>query len=77
MFSGESPRFGHTCHLVANRLMLTVGGSLNVNVTKGCDWETKSVALMDLSSNRWGSVYDAFAPPYTVTGDLLPVIGGS
>ena len=77
MYSGDSPRYGHTCHLVANRLLLTVGGVADANVTKKCDWETKSVAIMDLSTKTWGSVYNANAAPYTVTSDLLPVIGGT
>jgi hypothetical protein len=77
MYSGESPRFGHTCHLVGNRQLLTVGGSLSTNVTKSCDWETKSVAIMDISTKQWGSVFNAFAAPYQVTSDLLPVIGGT
>jgi len=57
--------------------MLTVGGNLNNNVTKGCDWETKGVAIMDMSSKTWGSVYDAYAAPYEVTQDIVDVIGGS
>src|SRR5690242_12537663 len=27
MFEGESPRYGHTCHLAAGRQLLTIGGS--------------------------------------------------
>jgi hypothetical protein len=77
MYSGESPRYGHTCHLVANRQLLTVGGALDLNFTKGCDWETKSVGIMDLSTKTWGSVFNAHAQPYEVTQDLVDVIGGS
>lgn len=29
---GNSPRFGHTCHLVGNRQMLTVGGISNLDM---------------------------------------------
>src|ERR1700761_980218 len=67
LFQGDSPRFGHTCHLVGSRQLLTVGGIDNFNTTKKCDWEAKSVAILDLSSKTWGSVYNANAPPYTVT----------
>jgi hypothetical protein len=77
MYSGDSPRYGHTCHLVGNRQLLTVGGALGTNITKACDWETKSVGIMDLSTNTWGSVYNAYAPAYEVTQVLVDVIGGS
>jgi hypothetical protein len=77
MYTGQSARFGHTCHLVGNRQMLTVGGSLNLNVTSGCDWETKGVAIIDLSTKTWGSVFNAKAPAYTVTQDTVDVIGGT
>jgi hypothetical protein len=77
MYSGNSPRWGHTCHLVAKRQLLTVGGNLNSNTTKGCDWETKGVGIMDLSTKTWGSVYNAYAAPYQVTQDVVDAIGGS
>jgi hypothetical protein len=77
MYSGESPRYGHTCHLVANRQLLTVGGAANTNVTKGCDWENKSVGVMDLSTKTWGSIYNANAPAYEVTQDIVDKIGGT
>jgi hypothetical protein len=57
--------------------MLTVGGSLNQNVTSGCDWEEKGVAIIDLSTKTWGSVFNAKAPAYTVTQDTVNVIGGT
>ena len=77
MYSGESPRYGHTCHLIGNRQLLTVGGLLSFNVQNGCDWETESVGIMDLSTKTWGSVYNAHAAPYLVTSDTVSVIGGS
>jgi hypothetical protein len=57
--------------------LLTVGGSLSTNVTETSDWETKSVAIMDISTKQWGSVYNAYAAPYQVTSDLFAVIGGT
>ena len=38
-FIGKTARFGHTCHLVGGRQMLTVGGMNNNEKT--CDWERK------------------------------------
>ncbi|TLD27443.1 host cell factor [Venturia nashicola] len=62
---------------LGNRQMLTVGGSLNMNATSGCDWEEKGVAILDLSTKQWGSVFNAKAPAYTVTQDVVNVIGGT
>lgn len=85
VYSGNSPRFGHTCHLVSNRTLLTVGGTASLGQTKGvgdssaleCDWEVKSVGILDLSDIVWGSVYDANAPAYKVPQKVVSIIGGS
>lgn len=81
VYAGESPRFSHTCHLVSNRTMLTVGGVNNVDQMRGsgsqaCDWEEKSVGILDMSGVIWGSVYNAHAPMYEVPSQLFPVTGG-
>ncbi|OCL11664.1 hypothetical protein AOQ84DRAFT_386674, partial [Glonium stellatum] len=52
IYSGASPRWGHTCHVVGQRQMLTVGGSLN-KTYDGCDWEQRGVAIYDLSAALW------------------------
>ena len=51
---GSSPRWGHTCHIVGQRQMITVGGSLN-KTYDGCDWEQRGVAIYDLSAALWGA----------------------
>ncbi|KAL1647407.1 hypothetical protein SLS58_002735 [Diplodia intermedia] len=92
VFGGESPRWGHTCHLVGARQMLTVGGTMDAFVydveTRGaqaaainasaltCDWETKGVAVLDMSTLKWGSVFDAYAAAYRVPDDVVRAIGG-
>jgi Kelch motif len=80
IYSGQSPRWGHTCHLVANSQMLTVGGANGSTVASslwnGCDWEMMSVAVYSLSTLTWGSVYDAAAPQYTVPNLIYQVVGG-
>lgn len=75
---GESPRYAHTCHLVGKRQMLTVGGSLSPanNLTEQCDWESKGVAILDLSTLQWGSAFDAYASPYEVPQNIYQEIGG-
>lgn len=84
VFAGENPRYSHTCHLVGNRTMLTVGGVGDVAQTQGsrfgmmsqCDWEEKGVSILDMSNISWSSVYDAHAPPYKVPDQVATVIGG-
>ncbi|KAK6532380.1 hypothetical protein TWF281_006569 [Arthrobotrys megalospora] len=69
IFEGESPRYGHTCHVAPKgRQMITVGGlggyyTANFNDSQ-CDWETKSVALYDLTTLQWSSTYLAHSEPY-------------
>ncbi|OMP85498.1 Host cell factor [Diplodia seriata] len=90
VFGGESPRWGHTCHLVGNRQMLTVGGTIDAFVydvetqtqttinasALTCDWETKGVAVLDMSTMKWGSVFDAYAAAYRVPDAVVGAIGG-
>ena len=85
MYSGMSPRFGHTCHMVGNRTLLTVGGLRSISESYGetdanspkCDWESKSVGVLDASEITWGSVYDVHAPAYEVPQKVISTIGGS
>ena len=87
---GESPRWGHTCHFIGNRQMLTVGGALdrqlyNIETTGAtvntstltCDWEYEGVAIYDMTELIWGSVFDAYAAPYQVPAPVVSIIGGS
>ena len=84
VYSGISPRFAHTCHLVGNRTMLTVGGVANANQMQGlyygstppCDWETAGLGVYDMSDLVWGSVYNASAPAYEVPDPVISTIGG-
>lgn len=75
-----------TCHLVAERQMITVGGQLyqaggfafqNSTPSNNCDWESKGVAILDLSTLVWGSVYDAHAESYLVPTPVVKAIGGT
>ncbi|CZR65155.1 related to cell wall anchored protein [Phialocephala subalpina] len=75
--SGYSPRYSHTCHVVGSRQMITVGGATTSNVAADCDWETKSVGVLDMSSISWGSSYNANANPYTVPDDIVRAVGGT
>ncbi|OTA94145.1 hypothetical protein M434DRAFT_30317 [Hypoxylon sp. CO27-5] len=73
--AGVSPRFGHTCHLVGNRQMLTSGG-LGDNPPNGCDWKWRGVAILDLYEVIWGEHFTVDSPPYQVSPRIFQVIGG-
>jgi hypothetical protein len=72
---GEAPRWGHNCHVAGKRQMITVGG----NMTNGleCDWEVKGVAVWEMSTLTWGSVFLTNLTQYQVPQKLLPVTGGT
>jgi len=79
IYNGSSPRYGHSCHIVGNRQMITVGGRTSANATETCDFEYMSVAIYDLTegnSDGWGSVYTADKPPYQVNAQISAAIGG-
>lgn len=77
IYTGDSPRYAMTCHLVGNRQMITVGGGTQAAINRDCDWETKGVAIYDLSTLLWGSVFTHDAPPYEVPKPIINVIGGT
>jgi hypothetical protein len=77
VFTGSDARWSVTCHFVPPRQMITVGGGgKSSNITSDCDWETKSLAVLDLSTIGWSSVYDAGAPAYEVPDEVVKAIGG-
>lgn len=63
VFTGTANRFGHTCHIVGNRQMITVGGIASPNITGTCDWEAMGVAVLDLTLMGWGGASIAARPP--------------
>ena len=77
VFTGQDARWSVTCHFVPPRQMITVGGGgKSSNISSDCDWEQKSLAVLDLSTIGWGSVYDAAAPAYEVPQIVISAIGG-
>lgn len=71
---GESPRWGHDCHRVSERQLVTVGGNLT-NIGQ-CDWEKKGIAFLDITSITWGSVFLANSTEYLIPEKLLGATGG-
>jgi hypothetical protein len=89
VYSGENPKFGHTCHTAGKRQMMTVGGLLDASMyaveTTGrlpsftnikCD-KWGGVALFDLCNLTWGSFFNPYASDYQVPEKLVGAIGGS
>ncbi|KAI9775133.1 MAG: hypothetical protein M1835_005928 [Candelina submexicana] len=83
VYEGSSPRFGHTCHFVGKRQMITVGGTWvpstaqSLAIPGTCDTQTKGVNVFDLSAATFGSVYNANAAPYEVPAKVISAIGGN
>ena len=78
IYQGNSPRHSHSCHRLGSRLMVSVGGISSFNTTAApCDWETKGVAIFDMSNVTWSSFYDQSAPSYTVPTAVVAKIGGT
>ncbi|EXJ64289.1 hypothetical protein A1O7_00625 [Cladophialophora yegresii CBS 114405] len=77
VFTGQDARWSVTCHFIPPRQMITVGGGgKSSNISSDCDWEQKSLAVLDLSTIGWSSVYDVAAPAYEVPEQVIKVIGG-
>jgi hypothetical protein len=72
---GEAPRWGHNCHVAGKRQMITVGGNNTNGLT--CDWEAKGVAVWELSTLTWGSVFLTNLTEYQVPEKILEITGGN
>ena len=72
---GEAPRWGHNCHVAGKRQMITVGGNNTNGLT--CDWEVKGVAVWELTSLTWGSVFLNNLTEFQVPQKVLSTTGGN
>ncbi|PVH92999.1 hypothetical protein DM02DRAFT_733378 [Periconia macrospinosa] len=78
MWSADTPRWGHNCHMAGKQQMITVGGNFTTNTTNPrCDWLKKGVAIFDLKERRWGSVYNSNSGDFTLHDQLLPSTNGT
>ncbi|KAL7627367.1 hypothetical protein AAE478_001560 [Parahypoxylon ruwenzoriense] len=75
-YGGNFPRFGHTCHLVGNRQMVTVGGINDTNTTASCDQEWMGMGILDLTSMNWIYNFDSEKDPYQVSTLISAIVGG-
>ncbi|KAF4637225.1 hypothetical protein G7Y89_g847 [Cudoniella acicularis] len=74
--SGSLPRYGHTCHFAGSRQMLTIGGQDTTDLTASCDWEYMGIAVFDLTSLVWGSVFSSSKPAYQLPSQIYNIVGG-
>lgn len=64
----KSARIGHSCHVVGQRQMLSVGG---IDATQTDPWSTPDLTnwngfgVFDMSAAHWTSGFNASAAPYT------------
>ena len=77
MYYAESPRYGHTCHLVGRQMITTGGRNIRRNITDYCDWELHGIAVLDLPTMTWGSVFNATSGTYEVSSSVVDKIGGT
>jgi hypothetical protein len=77
MYHAESPRYGHTCHKVGRQMITTGGRNIRRNVTDYCDWELHGIAVLDMPSMTWGSVFNATLGQYEVSTGVVDKIGGT
>jgi hypothetical protein len=77
MYHAESPRYGHTCHKVGRQMITTGGRNIRRNVTDYCDWELHGIAVLDMPSMTWGSVFNTTLGQYEVSTGIVDKIGGT
>jgi hypothetical protein len=77
MYYAESPRYGHTCHVVGRQMITTGGRNIRRNVTNYCDWELHGIAVLDMPTMTWGSIFNATLGQYEVSADVVKKIGGT
>jgi hypothetical protein len=77
MYHAESARYGHTCHVVGRQMITTGGRNIRRNVTDYCDWERHGIAVLDMPTMNWGSIYNATVGQYEVSPLIVDKIGGT
>ena len=68
------PRAGHSCELVGNRQMLSIGGiNPSKNTSDGfasSDTFPQGLGIFDMVQMKWTTSYDAHAAPYTLPATI-------
>jgi Kelch motif len=76
VYKGTAPRFRHTCHALGSGQVITVGGQRYADWSRECDWEYMSVAIYNLNTEQWGSVWNPALPGYQIPNTISQVVGG-
>lgn len=66
-YPAQHPRFRHSCNVVGNRQMLSVGGQDPTNIynnTFTADPFLQGLGIFDLTTMHWSDQYNAKAEPY-------------
>lgn len=77
MYHAESSLYGHTCHVVGRQMLTTGGKNIRRNDTNYCDWEQQGIAVLDLPTMTWGSIFNATLGQYEVSTEVVEKIGGT
>jgi hypothetical protein len=74
-YTARQSRQSHTCHVVGNRQLLTIGGIdpgvqefFSVAYANATDPFTQGLGIFDLTEMKWAQRYDANAPTYQSPG---------
>jgi len=77
IFPGSDEREAHTCHVVGNRMMMTIGGhKARLGVPGPCDWEPNGVALFDMVNMTWTDTFNPESEKYNISSLISSRIGG-
>ena len=66
-YPAQHPRFRHSCNVVGNRQMLSIGGQDPTNIynnTFTADPFLQGLGIFDLTTMQWSDQYNADAEPY-------------
>ena len=76
-YSGSDEREAHTCHVVGNRMMVTIGGhKAKAGVPGPCDWEPNGMALLEMVNMNWTSIFNPGSEKYNISSLISSRIGG-
>ncbi|CUS07973.1 unnamed protein product [Tuber aestivum] len=76
-FPGNDEREAHTCHMVGNRMMITIGGyKAKLGLPGPCDWEPNGVALFNMVNMTWSNIFNPSSEKYNISALISSRIGG-
>ncbi|KAI5838807.1 hypothetical protein DFP73DRAFT_563252 [Morchella snyderi] len=76
IFEGKDERRSHTCHVVGNRQLMTVGGRRGRTLPGECDWQPNTISLFDMVTLDWVPEYKPNGTKWEVPKPISDKIGG-